>query len=415
MAADQKNPGLLPRAQDLAAQYLFLYSLSGGDNDLDTVLDPAHRVAKIRMLVHDTYLTSPNVGPFQWLAGVFVSSSREDTRSLLRAQGIPGVLPSTLYNETRTDHVREVAAYGEASYTLTSRWTATAGLRGFSTSVRTGSSITAASPGQSRDFSDHATFTGLSPKLALSYDLSGGRMVYAVASEGYRAGGFNTGGLIGPASGDRFRPDRLWNFETGLKGAVFGGQLKFRTAAFYDIWKDIQTDQYFRSGLSYTTNVGDGRNYGIEAELVFAPTDRLSIQANGLFNKPKLTSTGVAALSKLDIGLPGVPDVSFSGLVVYRQPLTPRLSLILTGEVGYVGRSRLTFDPALSPQMGGYGTGRLSAQLKTRGWRLALFVDNPANVAGDTFAYGNPFSFGQVRQATPQRPRTIGVAISAAY
>jgi predicted RND superfamily exporter protein len=53
MAADQKNPGLLPRAQDLAAQYLFLYSLSGGDNDLDTVLDPAHRVAKIRMLVHD--------------------------------------------------------------------------------------------------------------------------------------------------------------------------------------------------------------------------------------------------------------------------------------------------------------------------------------------------------------------------
>ena len=110
-----------------------------------------------------------------------------------------------------------------------------------------------------------------------------------------------------------------------------------------------------------------------------------------------------------------MPDVSFSGLAVYQRPLTARLSLILTGEVGYVGRSRLTFDPTLSPQMGGYGTGRLSVQLKTRAWRLAVFVDNPANVAGDTFAYGNPFSFGQVRQVTPQRPRTVSLALSAEF
>ncbi|MEO6340024.1 MAG: TonB-dependent receptor [Caulobacteraceae bacterium] len=373
--------------------------------------------SSIRMLVHDTYLTSPNVGPFQWLAGVFVSSSREDTRSLLRAQGVPFVLPSTLYSEARTDRLREAALYGEASYAVTPRWTVTAGLRGFSTTVRTTSSVTVAFPGQSREFSDQATFSGLSPKLAVSYDLSGGRMLYAVASEGYRAGGFNTGGLTvaSLATDSRFRPDRLWNFETGVKGAIFDGRLKFRTAAFYDIWKDIQTDQYFRSGLSYTTNIGDGRNYGLETELVFTPTQRLSIQANALFNEPKLTRTAVASLSRTDIGLPGVPDVSFSGLVVYQRPLTPRLSLVLTGEVGYIGRSRLTFDPALSPEMGGYGTGRLSAQLKTRAWRLALFIDNPANVAGDTFAYGNPFSFGQVRQVTPQRPRTVSLALSADF
>lgn len=53
MTADQKDAGPVPAAQDLAAQYLFLYSLSGGDNDLDTVLDPSHRIAKVRMLVHD--------------------------------------------------------------------------------------------------------------------------------------------------------------------------------------------------------------------------------------------------------------------------------------------------------------------------------------------------------------------------
>jgi uncharacterized protein len=53
VTADQKDAGLVPLTRDLAAQELFLYSLSGGDDDLDTMLDPAHRHAKIRMLVRD--------------------------------------------------------------------------------------------------------------------------------------------------------------------------------------------------------------------------------------------------------------------------------------------------------------------------------------------------------------------------
>nr|QQZ49381.1 hypothetical protein JKL49_20515 [Phenylobacterium glaciei] len=66
------------------------------------------------------------------------------------------------------------------------------------------------------------------------------------------------------------------------------------------------------------------------------------------------------------------------------------LSLILTAESGYVGRSRLTFDPALSPEMGGYIASKLSVQLKGPDWRVAAFVSNPNNTQGDTFAYGNP-------------------------
>ena len=37
----------------MAAQYLFLYSLSGGGEDFDTIIDPTHRHAKIRVLVHE--------------------------------------------------------------------------------------------------------------------------------------------------------------------------------------------------------------------------------------------------------------------------------------------------------------------------------------------------------------------------
>jgi predicted RND superfamily exporter protein len=51
--ADQAGAGELPASRDLVAQYLFLYSLSGGADDFDVILDPTHRWAKVRMLVHD--------------------------------------------------------------------------------------------------------------------------------------------------------------------------------------------------------------------------------------------------------------------------------------------------------------------------------------------------------------------------
>ena len=53
MNADRSDAGELPGSRALTAQYLLLYSLSGGAEDFDTLLDPTHRVAKVRLLVHE--------------------------------------------------------------------------------------------------------------------------------------------------------------------------------------------------------------------------------------------------------------------------------------------------------------------------------------------------------------------------
>ena len=65
--------------------------------------------------------------------------------------------------------------------------------------------------------------------------------------------------------------------------------------------------------------------------------------------------------------------------------------------------------------MGDYVRTRLSASLSHPAGSVEVFISNPGNTQGDTFAYGNPFSFSRVRQVTPQRPRTIGVELSAAF
>src|SRR5437016_5644212 len=53
MHADRSDAGELPGTRAVTAQYLFLYTLSGGADDFDTLLDPTHRTAKVRLLVHE--------------------------------------------------------------------------------------------------------------------------------------------------------------------------------------------------------------------------------------------------------------------------------------------------------------------------------------------------------------------------
>lgn len=388
-------------------------SIFGGDERELGVYDEGSHVD---MLVEDALLSSPNSGPLQWLAGVFLSSSAEQTPATLkqRFRGTGGVV-QTLYDKRRRDQVGQAAVYGEASYRFENGWTLTAGGRLSEIHVHSDWSVVAAIPGGSRSFDGAATFSNFAPKLSLQHDLGARGLVYVLYSEGYREGGFNTGGLA-PLQQLRlaYSPDRLENLELGVRMPLLDGRLDVRSVVFLDRWLNIQTDEYLKSGLSFTGNVGNGRIAGIEAEAALAVTPQLTLKADALFDSPSVTPANGALGSRMN-GLPGVPDASAGALAIYRHPLPRGLALVFTAEAAYVGRSRLTFDPTLSPVMGGYVTGQLSAQLKARNWRLAAYVSNPTNETGDTFAFGNPFTFGQIRQVTPLRPRTLTLELSAGF
>ena len=60
-----------------------------------------------------------------------------------------------------------------------------------------------------------------------------------------------------------------------------------------------------------------------------------------------------------------------------------------------MGRSRLSFDDTLSSRTDSYLRAKLSAELAARNWRMTAFVNNPLDAEGDTFAYGNPFTFAR--------------------
>ncbi len=183
-------------------------------------------------------------------------------------------------------------------------------------------------------------------------------------------------------------------------------------AAFYDVWTNIQTDQFRDTGLLYVANVGDAAIMGLEAEAGYV-TGGLSLQANALASRTRILRANPEFARQLAKGLPNAPNISFGLVSSYYHALNKDLSWRVTGAASYVGASRVTFDPALSSKMGDYVRLKFAAALSGRGWNAELFVTNPLDQLSNTFAFGNPFTFVQVDQSTPQRPLTIGLTLSA--
>ena len=369
---------------------------------------------KTKMLVQDLFLTSRGAGRLEWLAGLYGSDTRTRTPTEFLAQVPIAQNGFLVYGDRRRDHVRELAAYGEASYRLSPEWTVAVGGRVFHIDTRTRSDVVSERFAP-RSFDRNISFTGFSPKVSVQYEFASGDLVYGVISEGYRSGGLNSGGAQPlPERRETYAADRLVNYELGLKLERFERRLAVNAAAYYDVWKDIQTDQFRPSGIPYTTNAGDAHIAGFEAEVAVRTDWGLEAQLNGRYARVRTDNANPDFQGALVDGLPGAPAVSAGGLVSYERPvLGGEWTLRLVGQATYIGPSRVTFDDT-RPKTGGYARTKLSAELTGRSFGVQVYVVNPLDSASDTFAFGNPFNPDQIRQVTPQRPVTVGVTISAA-
>jgi outer membrane receptor protein involved in Fe transport len=369
----------------------------------------------IKLWATEGLLASTAPGRVRWLAGAFISYTDEiDAAFLVRVR--PTEAARSIYR--RRDELTETALYGEVAYDLTPRLTVTAGGRWFMTRVSTRADdfTLAATPLPPEHL--RLTDTGLAPKLRLSFAATPELLIYGQVQEGYRAGGFNIPAEAGGASMERlsaqFKPDHLWNYELGAGLPLFDHTLTLRGALFHADWRGLQTDQRLASGLPMTVNIGDGSNTGIEAEAAWRPDDRLLVRVNFLLEDPQITRAANVFPARRDIGLPGVPRAMGGADVRYRWRIGP-FDAETSAQIAYVGRSFLTFDGGTGNAMGGYASARVAAALSRAAWRMTAYVDNVGDERGNTFAFGNPFSRARFTQATPLRPRTVGIGVERSF
>ncbi len=373
----------------------------------------------INSLVTEATLTSKPTASIQWLAGVFYSRSQQNVGLTLTSLT---AAPLEAYVETRRDALDEGAIFGEAVLPLTSKVSVTLGGRVFVSDADVRSTTSEPLAQTASSFAGGVSHSGFAPKIVIAYRPDRSLLLYAQAAEGYRPAGFNTTGatdqVFSPEGGAEpnrvYQGDELWSFEAGVRASALDGRLVLRSALFQSVWKNIQSDQLLASGLPFTANIGDGRNIGLEFEGAYSAGELL-LRGDFLINAPELSHANPAFPARADLGLAGVPGASAGASAHYAWRLPQGRRLEIDGRYAYVGTSHLTFDAITSPRMGGYSTGRLAATLADDRWRLTLAIDNPADVRGDTFAYGNPFTLRTTRQITPLRPRTISLSLRMAY
>lgn len=122
-------------------------------------------------------------------------------------------------------------------------------------------------------------------ELRYRHDINAGSSVFLSVSRGYKAGGFNLG--IVPADRREFDQELLWNVEAGLHTTMFDDRLQLSSVLFYNKRRDQQVRTSFQlvpndpaSFVFFTDNAASGRSFGLEAELRFAVSDKLSTYLN---------------------------------------------------------------------------------------------------------------------------------------
>lgn len=117
----------------------------------------------------------------------------------------------------------------------------------------------------------------LDPKATLSYEFAPRVFGYATFSRGFKSGGFNVGGLQ-PA----FKPEKLTNYEVGLKADAFDRRVRANLSAFYYDYSQLQVN--IVEGVQLVTkNAASAEVKGLEAEITLLPTDDLRITVNAAY------------------------------------------------------------------------------------------------------------------------------------
>jgi outer membrane receptor protein involved in Fe transport len=346
------------------------------------VLLPSNLVdtTELETFTQELRLASDRPGPFQWLLGAFYSKVDRfytqrlptpgydlftDARfgagtSVAVANGFPLNSP---YNADLPYDIKQIAIFGEASYDLTERLTATAGLRYFDfKEERSFSSGGLFSNGDNQ--TDKTKSDGFSPRVLLSYEASDNVTLNAQASKGFRMGGANDPlnlGLCGPTDAATFGgfptydDEILWNYEAGVKSQF--RNITFNAAAYYTNISNLQITADAGSCSSRVVFNADAHTMGLEFELAAQPVEGLDLSLAGSwveaeFDETRLTATGdILAGIREGNRLPSVPNFQLAASAFYTTSIADNKDLYMGATFQHVG-SRYTqaADQEINPR-----------------------------------------------------------------
>ncbi|MDT9599811.1 TonB-dependent receptor [Sphingosinicella rhizophila] len=335
-------------------------------------------------------------GPFQVVAGLFYE--KRDFEGVSAGyyvdpdEGLPARPPEPFFVQPSEQFVRNSAAFVNATFDVTDRLTAEAGIRFYKMKRRNETELVLDVFGRplGPQPTQRAKSDGNVKRFQLSYEINDDVLVYGIFSEGFREGGPNAPGLLGnyPLA---FDPDLVKNYEAGWKSTFLDRQLLLNGALYYMTWDDIQVAQRDPTGaFVYTSNAGKADLKGAELEGRISPHSLQGFTANFAvrYSDQKLTED-----NPLVVGPPPNPNAGregeripftskFSGNLGMEQKFEVQgLDMFARADISYIGSAYTTFsrtDP-LRRKVGDYALVDLRLGVEEGGWDASLYVRNLFN------------------------------------
>lgn len=256
-------------------------------------------------------------------------------------------------------------------------------------------------------------------KVGLSFRPNPDVLLYGSISQGFKSGGFNGANSNTHSQLVPYDIEKLLAYELGAK-ATIGGRLQLNGAVFFYDYKDKQEAEFAVTpvgNISGVSNIPKSEVRGAELEVLWVPTDRLTINAGFSFLDTEVTEwrpvDGLASLFpnvvRFDASgaeLPNAPQFSGNLLVSYDVPVG---AYTLTPGFDVVHRGSTTGDIVPENFRDSYtlAGARLSlARSDDERWRAQLWVRNLLDedyyVSGQT---GGNFTVTR----TNGMPRTWGI------
>jgi iron complex outermembrane receptor protein len=378
-----------------------------------------------------------DLGPFSYVGGLYYF--REDEKLVTEAHQqseIFGILPNyvtqgyAIQGELATT---AYAAFGQFTYRFSPQWALDVGER-YSYERKAkydeGYAFDLAPfvPGTPPVYSQSVPYantknSAATPKATLRYSPTGNAHLYATYAEGFKSGGFSVG-TLSPA----FAPQKVKDYEAGIKVDWLDGRLRTNLSGFYYKYTNLQVNKVVNTPdgtpIVEVVSAGSAKLDGLEASIIAAPIAPLRLNLDvGLINSE------YSVFSAADSTRPELGVLNLAGNHLLQAPkytvgagaqyawFESYGAITLRGEGHFVGLTYYTSFNTPDYTQAPYHLfdGYLTFESPTNNWSVSLYAKNIGNVVyassilqGATFL-GSPV----IGNAGP--PRTFGAMFGVRF
>ena len=386
----------------------------------------------LKKVTQEVRLTSAKSQTVDWLVGGFYT--HED--GLILQRFVP-VIPGTLTEITTlpllakvslASTYKEIAGFVNTTFHATDRFDIDLGGR-YSHNKQDAEQVSdGALAGGPNTYpvatSSENVFTySIAPKLKFGNQAS----VYARVAKGFRPGGPNVLPPGAPAGTPRtYDSDSLSSYEVGAKTQATDGRVSFDVSVYHLNWNDIQLFTVV-NGFGVNANGTGAKSDGMELTATFRPIRDLELSVNGAYVNARLSGdTSPLIGGHSGDQLPFTPKTSVSLNGDYKWATGDTAQPYVGASVRFLGKQSGSYDSAFRAahgrqrELASYSVIDLRAGLSFKKFDVEAYVKNLDNSDGNTSTsgltiFGFPANPNGAIGAGVIRPRTIGLAVTAAY